>query len=472
MREIFSESWLGWAIGIAVGLPLILVVLTEVHSWLVRQDSRMARPVAMLRNFIIPALALLLLLTQASGLTREVTVVRVVATIFAFLLMLFILSGINLVLFGRAEAGSWRRRLPSIFIDIGRLIIVAIGLAVLFSQVWGADVGGLFAALGVTSIVIGLALQNAVGSIIAGLLLLFEQPFTLGDYLETSSARGRVVEVNWRAVHIDTGNGIQIIPNSALATSSFANLSQPTIAFDETLTVKFAVDDSPADVCALLEDLAGGLPVATTGSIGSAHLTGPGTYDVTLHLANLVDAGAAKTAFLSRLWYASRRAGLRLDGADPSAWATSDRISQAAQDVASSLHLTREEAAALVDQLVILRYGPGETLLRSGETPNSLGIVVSGHLSLGLPMTGDTIQPLSSIESSGYVNPTALTREPTLVTVVALVETVVLEVPVSIVYDLVQQQPSLARDISEEIDRRRELAEGSSDLSEAVRVTA
>ena len=68
-----------------------------------------------------------------------------------------------------------------------------------------------------TSIVIGLALQNAVGAVISGLLLLFEQPFQIGDWLDTDGARGRVVEVNWRAVHIDTGTGIQIIPNAALA---------------------------------------------------------------------------------------------------------------------------------------------------------------------------------------------------------------------------------------------------------------
>ena len=55
---------------------------------------------------------------------------------------------------------------------------------------WGANIGGLFAALGVTSIVLGLALQNAVGSIISGLLLLFEQPFQLGDWLTAAAVHG------------------------------------------------------------------------------------------------------------------------------------------------------------------------------------------------------------------------------------------------------------------------------------------
>ena len=112
-------------------------------------------------------------------------------------------------------------------------------LAVLFAWVWGADVGGLFTALGVSSIVIGLALQNAVGPIVSGLFLLFEQPFRLGDWLDTGSVRGRVIEVNWRAVHIDTGNGIQIVPNGSLADASFTNLSKAPGPFLLSSTLTF-----------------------------------------------------------------------------------------------------------------------------------------------------------------------------------------------------------------------------------------
>ena len=111
--------------------------------------------------------------------------------------------------------------MPTIFLDVARFVLIALGLAVIFSYIWGANVGGLFTALGISTVVLGLALQNSVGQIISGLLLLFEQPFQLGDWLDTPTARGRVVEVNWRATHIDTGSGMQIMPNSVLAGASF-----------------------------------------------------------------------------------------------------------------------------------------------------------------------------------------------------------------------------------------------------------
>ena len=170
------------------------------------------------------------------------------------------LSGLNTALFVNADRGSWRKKLPGIFIDIGRIVIIAVGLAVLFSWVWGADVGGLFTALGVTSIVIGLALQTAIGSIVSGLLLLFEQPFELGDWLEAGGVTGRVVEVNWRAVHIQTDAGLQIVPNATLAGASFTNLSRPTSTFTETLESTFAKEDAPATVMATLAAVADSCP--------------------------------------------------------------------------------------------------------------------------------------------------------------------------------------------------------------------
>ncbi|MGB3353695.1 MAG: mechanosensitive ion channel domain-containing protein, partial [Mycobacterium sp.] len=186
-----SQSWFWPTVAVVVALPISLLILTEVHQWLLRRGSSYARPVLLLRNAVLPALGLLILVDQLNDADVEATWPRITATVFGFLLILFALSGANAALFGRARAGSWRERLPSIFIDLGRLLLIVIGLGLLFSWVWGTNIGGLFAAVGVTSIVIGLAVQTAVGPVIAGLFLLFEQPFRIGDWLDTGSVKGR-----------------------------------------------------------------------------------------------------------------------------------------------------------------------------------------------------------------------------------------------------------------------------------------
>ena len=224
---VYSE-WFFWAVLVIIGLPVLTIVLTEVNARLVRRKSSMAKPVQMLRTYVLPLGALLVLLTQIPNevVSNDGYWVKITATVFGLLVVMFTLSALNTALFLNATEDSWRSRMPSIFVDIGRIILIGIGLAILLSWVWGLDVGGLVAALGVGSIVIGLALQNAIGSIISGLLLLFEQPFEIGDRLEVGPVTGQVVEVNWRSTHLDIGAGEPIIPNAQIA-SAVVHQPQP-----------------------------------------------------------------------------------------------------------------------------------------------------------------------------------------------------------------------------------------------------
>ena len=60
MSSVFDAPWFYWAIGVAVGFPVCLVFLTEVHNALLRRGNALARPVHLLRNYILPLGALLI----------------------------------------------------------------------------------------------------------------------------------------------------------------------------------------------------------------------------------------------------------------------------------------------------------------------------------------------------------------------------------------------------------------------------
>ena len=75
---------------------------------------------------------------------------------------------------------------------------------VIYSNVWGREVQGALTALGVGSVVIGLALQEPLGNIVSGLMLLFERPLKVGDWVSAEGVTGKVIEINWRSVHILT----------------------------------------------------------------------------------------------------------------------------------------------------------------------------------------------------------------------------------------------------------------------------
>ena len=163
--SILSAPWFYWAVIVAVGLPLSVLLLTELQHALDRRGSVLARPVGLLRTFIVPLGAFLVLLVNTTDVSVDATGIRIISTVLGFFVLVMALSGVNGTVFASAPSGSWRRRMPTIFIDVARFVIIAVGVAMILAYVWGANVGGLFTALGISSIVLGLTLQNSVGQI-------------------------------------------------------------------------------------------------------------------------------------------------------------------------------------------------------------------------------------------------------------------------------------------------------------------
>lgn len=455
IADVFTSAWFYWAVGVAIGLPIGLVALTEWQHALRRKQSFLLRPVTVLRNYLLPLGALLLLLTEARQVPAGSTSVRTVATLFAFVVLVLLLSGVNAALFQGAPAGTWRKRVPTIFVDVARFVLIAVGLAVIFSYIWGANVRGLFTALGITSIVIGLTLQNSVGQIISGLLMLFEQPFQIGDWLDTAAARGRVVEVNWRAVHLETGAGTLITPNSVLAGASFTNLSRPADAHSLTVTTIFSLDDPPNQVCAMLTRLAADLPMRRREGTVSSTPAGGLTYQTSIPLHSPADDAATKTLFLQWVWYASRRMGLHLDEADDE-FSTPERLAEAVSRViAPTLQLSAEEQTELAPVATLERYAIGEAIQRAGEVPEGMRFIVSGRIQL---TTGTADEPgavIGILDEGGYLGQSTLTRQPVIGSAHALDEVTVVHVERDYIETVVQRNPVLLQEFGRVIEDRR-----------------
>ena len=463
MNSLTAQPWFWPTVAVVVALPLALLVLTEAHQWLLRRASSYARPILLLRNGVLPALGLLILVDQLNTADVEATWPRITATVFGFLLILFALSGANAALFGQARAGSWRGRLPSIFIDLGRLIVIVIGLGLLFSWVWGTNIGGLFAAVGVTSIVIGLAVQTAVGPVIAGLFLLFEQPFRIGDWLDTGSVKGRVLEVNWRSIHIDTGNGLQIVPNAVLAGSSFRNLSRVAgPASYCTTTLTFCGDDRPGTVVQTLSSVADALPQKLAGMDVRVTALGAAEYRVSVPVASPADEGAARNLLLQRIWYAARRAGLHLDDSDGGLDNhQTDDVATHSRRIANALGLDSETVDAMLVTSRRLIYSEGETVQAVGFTPDAVGFITEGELAITVMTDNGEQLTVGQLDVGNYIGSTALTRQPVLTGAVALRDTTLISIPRDAMAAVVQRNPQLARILGETIELRRRAAEES-----------
>ena len=83
----------------------------------------------------------------------------------------------------------------------------------------GVNITALVAGLGLTGFALGMALKDAIANLVAGLMIIVYTPFDLGDTVELSGSRGRVVDMNLRYVTLQTETERVLIPNSNFVTS-------------------------------------------------------------------------------------------------------------------------------------------------------------------------------------------------------------------------------------------------------------
>lgn len=455
MMSFLGAPWLYWAVGVIVGLPLTLIALTEWQQSLRRRGSSLVGAVSLLRNVLVPLIALLVAMIGATGMPAHSTPVRIVGTLVAIGVLILLLSGVRNSVFASAPDGSWRRRIPAIFLDVMRFALIAVGAGLIFSYIWGANVGGLFTALGIGSIVIGLTLQNSVGQIISGLLMLFEQPFRLGDWIETDKATGRVAEVNWRAVHLKTGKGIEVIPNSVLAGAAFANLSRPADSHALRVVNVFALEDRPDQVCAMLSRIAAQLPQCHPDLAPTAVPIGDLKYRTKIPLRSPADDGDAEATFRRWIWYAARRDGLHLDEAvdgftDPDLLASA--ISKV---VAPTLRLNGEQQRAMLAHAEIERYGSGELVQRAGVIPEAMSFITAGTVILTADSPDGSRTEVGTLDAGSYFGHSTLIRQAAVGSVFASDEVTVVKVERDAIEKVVQNNPKLLHEFGRAIDERR-----------------
>lgn len=108
------------------------------------------------------------------------------------------------------------------------LIYLVAGFAII-AYVFDLPIQGLRATSGVVAIILGLALQSTLGGVFSGIVLSFSRPYRPGTWISLERGTdGRVIEMNWRAMHVLTGRrDLANVPNSTIAKSKIVTSALP-----------------------------------------------------------------------------------------------------------------------------------------------------------------------------------------------------------------------------------------------------
>ena len=117
----------------------------------------------------------------------------------------------------------------------------------------GFTVGQLFSILGVGSVAIGFAFRDILQNFLAGILLLLNQPFRIGDQIIMKDLEGTVEDIQTRATFLRTYDGRRVVvPNSDLFTNTVTvNTAFETRRLEHVIGVSY--DDDIEQAIAVLE---------------------------------------------------------------------------------------------------------------------------------------------------------------------------------------------------------------------------
>lgn len=114
---------------------------------------------------------------------------------------------------------SVRLSLATIFGYVTFILAALIGLSAA-----GLDLTKLAIVAGALSVGIGFGLQNIFNNFVSGLILLFERPVRVGDYVKVGNTEGIVRSIRIRATELENYDHVSVIvPNSALISSEVEN---------------------------------------------------------------------------------------------------------------------------------------------------------------------------------------------------------------------------------------------------------
>lgn len=104
--------------------------------------------------------------------------------------------------------------------------VIILGIVLALQQA-GQNVSALLTGLGILGFTIGFALQDVSANFVAGFLLLIQQPFDIGNYIEVAGYDGKVLAVDLRATELLTSDGRRVmIPNSEVFSNPIINFTR------------------------------------------------------------------------------------------------------------------------------------------------------------------------------------------------------------------------------------------------------
>lgn len=467
LSTTFAQQTIVWVVSTVVLAALLLRVVPKRHG----ARSRMRGAVLLSALQVLLAIAAGVALALGSELVSEFRLAASIAGALA------LVGALGLIAFDVL--------LPRVRVTVPRILQdVIVGIAGMIAIVSSASHAGInltqiVATSAVLTAVVGLALQDTLGNLVAGLALQLDRSVRVGDWVKVHEFAGRVSEIHWRYTAIETRNWeTVIIPNSVLTKSHVTVLGRRTGQPQQWRRwVYFNVDFRfpPSQVIELVTAAVGGQPIDCMAKDPAPNCVlmdlheSYARYAVRYWLTDMAPDDPTDSIVRTRIFFALQRAAIPLSipahaifvteetserRANKQVEADSERV-EALAKVDLFRDLSHEERVELAAHLQPAPFTRGEVMTRQGNVAHHLYLIRRGSVSVTVN-DGTLQREVAQLHTGDFFGEMSLlTGEPRSATVVALSDVECYRLDAQAFRSLLQRRQEMAQQVAKVLAERR-----------------
>jgi len=366
------------------------------------------------------------------------------------------------------------RQMPKFLQEIAAIAVFLVALLWVMGFSYHETIPGILAGSGIAAVVLGIAMQDMLGNIIAGIAVEFGKPFKPGDWLTVDKYTAEVMEVTWRSTRLRTVDLVSLeIPNSQMVKQPIINLTFPTRVHAMRLRVGIEYDAAPNLVKEVLAEAVSRAKGVLSNPPPNIYLVEFGEsavfYEIKYHFEDHALYNEISDRIQTNVWYGLKRHKIKMPS--PIRTLKIERKGTEAHGVTPEMRavlrqqpffqcLDDEQTDRLISTANFSRFGRDETLIEQGAEGNSMFILVHGSADVYVNRNDEPALVATLASGDYFGEMSLLTGEKRTATVIARVDCDVLEVGKPEFAKIVQENPSLLEKLSDLLTQRRLEVEG------------
>lgn len=453
-------------------VPLIFGVTLAIGRWLKRRKHV---PLGTLYLLFCLSLALWApLMAAAPSLPGREAVLRHLGAATLILGTFFLLALLRRFFWEGWFEHRHKTKAPKFLSELMALVIFLATILVVLRVVYGYSIEGAVFGSTVVLGVIGFAMQDLLGNIIAGVALEIGKPFKPGDWLVVDGKHAEVIEVNWRSTRLRDNDAVyRDIPNKHIVGTTIVNLTYPTRDHALRLTVGFDYSVPPnfvKDCLVRAAAHASGVmpeppPKVFLRDFGDSAIL----YEIKFWIDDERRFNDITDAIRTNIWYEAQRNGIRipfpvrtvqLEKPKPMARPSLESARTSVRKQPFLQLLDDAQTDTLLSNARLMRFGRGERIIEQGEQGRSMFILLHGEAIVLVNING-TPTEVATLKAGDYFGEMSLlSGEPRSATVAARTDCEMWEIDKEVLGLMLEQNQNLVEKLSDLLAKRRMELEG------------